>query len=265
MIVPIRNETSQQVGPPQEWAIGRRRPTEHDVVAAAGAAVLAIDLKFLGSQSRPISASYRPSVISFASSQSWQEDVHFDHAWVGCHLERFQPLGRAAEDSLRSPPGVRFATAVCSIERKQLHVIFQHAHRRHEDVQGAHRAVRCIAPSGPRRRVRLTKSGGCCSTMVLERSCRNSARSRITPRISKACWVPRPTRSACAALRTAATAASRSSCRAATSRADSKLRSGSESSGNRKPIGESPNQHQSRRAHRPGPLVQFAGLATKRE
>ena len=50
MVVPVGDQAAEQVGPAQDRAVGRRRPAEHDVVAAAGAGVPAVDHELLGAQ-----------------------------------------------------------------------------------------------------------------------------------------------------------------------------------------------------------------------
>ena len=49
MVVPVRQQAAQQVGPAQERRIGRRCAAEHEVIAAAGAGVAAVDHELLGS------------------------------------------------------------------------------------------------------------------------------------------------------------------------------------------------------------------------
>ena len=50
MVVPVRQQAAQQVRPAQERRIGRRGAAEHEVVAAAGAGVAAVEHELLGSQ-----------------------------------------------------------------------------------------------------------------------------------------------------------------------------------------------------------------------
>ena len=50
MVVPVREQAAQQVRPAQERRIGRRRAAEHEVIAAAGAGVAAVDHELLGSE-----------------------------------------------------------------------------------------------------------------------------------------------------------------------------------------------------------------------
>ena len=50
MVDPVGDEAAQQAGPAQERRVGRRRPPQHDVVAAPGAAVPAVEHELLGPQ-----------------------------------------------------------------------------------------------------------------------------------------------------------------------------------------------------------------------
>ena len=52
MILPVGDQAAQQIGPAQERAVGRRRAAEHDVVAAAGAGVPAVEHELLGAEPR---------------------------------------------------------------------------------------------------------------------------------------------------------------------------------------------------------------------
>ena len=51
MVLPIGDDAGQQIRPPQERAVGRRHAAEHDVVAAAGADVSAVEPELLRAQS----------------------------------------------------------------------------------------------------------------------------------------------------------------------------------------------------------------------
>src|SRR3984957_5629784 len=52
MIVPVAEQTAQQVGAAQEWRVRSARAAEYDVVAAAGAGMPAVQHEFLGRQAR---------------------------------------------------------------------------------------------------------------------------------------------------------------------------------------------------------------------
>jgi hypothetical protein len=48
MVLPIGDDAGEQIGPPQEWAVLGRDAAQHDVVAAAGADVPAVEHELLG-------------------------------------------------------------------------------------------------------------------------------------------------------------------------------------------------------------------------
>ena len=48
--LPVQDQALQQVGPAQERAVVRRRAADHDVVAAAGAGVPAVDHELVGAE-----------------------------------------------------------------------------------------------------------------------------------------------------------------------------------------------------------------------
>ena len=48
MIVPVRDQAAQQIGPAQERRVVGGRAAEHEVIAAAGAGVAAVEHEFLG-------------------------------------------------------------------------------------------------------------------------------------------------------------------------------------------------------------------------
>ena len=52
MALPIEDQALEQIGPAQKRTIGRRLPTEHDVIAAAGAGVAAIDHELVDAEAR---------------------------------------------------------------------------------------------------------------------------------------------------------------------------------------------------------------------
>ncbi len=52
MPLEIKDQAFQQVGPAQERAVRRGLPTEHHMVAAAGAGVAAVDHELVGAEPR---------------------------------------------------------------------------------------------------------------------------------------------------------------------------------------------------------------------
>ena len=52
MVVPVGDQAAQQIGSAQEGTVRRRRAAQHHMVAAARARVLAVQVEFLGAQTR---------------------------------------------------------------------------------------------------------------------------------------------------------------------------------------------------------------------
>ena len=52
MPLPVQHQALQQIGPAQERAVIRRRAADHDMVAAAGAGVAAVDHELVGAEPR---------------------------------------------------------------------------------------------------------------------------------------------------------------------------------------------------------------------
>ena len=52
MALPVEHQALQQIGPAQERAVGGGCAAEHDVVAAAGAGVAAVDHELVGAEPR---------------------------------------------------------------------------------------------------------------------------------------------------------------------------------------------------------------------
>ena len=50
MALPVQDQAAQQVRPAQERAVERGRAADHDMVAAAGAGVLAVDHELVGAE-----------------------------------------------------------------------------------------------------------------------------------------------------------------------------------------------------------------------
>ena len=50
MALPVEHEALQQVGPAQERRVRRRRAADHDMVAAAGAGMAAVDHELVGAE-----------------------------------------------------------------------------------------------------------------------------------------------------------------------------------------------------------------------
>ncbi len=64
---PVEHQAFQQIGPAQERTVGGVQAAEHDVIAAAGAGMSAVDHEFVGAEPRRMRILVKPRVISTAS------------------------------------------------------------------------------------------------------------------------------------------------------------------------------------------------------
>ena len=93
MVVPVEQQAGQQIGPAQERAVGRRGAAQHEVVAAAGAGVAAVDHELLGRQARFERRLVEElGVVHQLAPVVHGLDVGFDHAGVGRDLQHLQAL-----------------------------------------------------------------------------------------------------------------------------------------------------------------------------
>ena len=72
---PVDDEALEQVGAPEERAVERRRAADHDMVAAAGPGMLAVDHELVGAEPRMAAPPRRPlrwwRRIRASSTQGW--------------------------------------------------------------------------------------------------------------------------------------------------------------------------------------------------
>ena len=154
MALPVQHQALQQIGPAQERRIRGRAAADHDMIAAAGAGVAAIDQKAIGAQPRPcrVLIQERRGVDGLAPGGGGM-DVDLQHAGIGRHLDDLDAriVGRriALDVNLQLHLfGGRFQ------HRDQFEIVLQLLDRRHERAQyavadfdrhcGPHRAA--IAP-----------------------------------------------------------------------------------------------------------------------
>ncbi len=96
VVLPIGDDAAEQVRAAKEGAVGGRGRAEHDVVAAAGAGVAAVDHELLGAEPRQA----RLLVEHFGDRDGFipvrrRVDVHLDDAGVGRDLDDVEPpVGR---------------------------------------------------------------------------------------------------------------------------------------------------------------------------
>ncbi len=92
----IEHQALEQIGPPQERAVGRAQAAEHDVIAAAGAGMAAVDHEFVGAE--PAGAGvlvHRLRDIDGFAPGFRRLDVDFDDAGIGRDFEHIEPrVGR---------------------------------------------------------------------------------------------------------------------------------------------------------------------------
>ena len=88
MIQPVAEHAAQQIGTAQERTVGRSGRAQHEMIAAAGAAVAPVEHEFLGAQARQprlfvkrggVGHQFRPIVRRM--------DVDLDHAGVRRDLD----------------------------------------------------------------------------------------------------------------------------------------------------------------------------------
>ena len=105
MVVPVGDHAGEQIGPAQERRIGRRRAAEHEVIAAAGAGVAAVEHEFFGRQARLVRGLVeKRRLLDELVPAARGLDVDFDHARVGRDAQVRRAAGRAAARSLRASP-----------------------------------------------------------------------------------------------------------------------------------------------------------------
>ena len=133
----IEHQALEQIGPPQERAVGGIQAAEHDVIAAAGAGMAAVDHEFVGAEPRQMRVLVNAArdVDSFAPRRR-RLDVDLDDAGVGRHFEHIEPrIGRrrVAFDVDRQIElgGGRFDG------RDQIEIVVERFDRRHENAQAA--------------------------------------------------------------------------------------------------------------------------------
>ena len=92
MVVPEAEQGLQQVGPAQERAVGGLGRAQHDVVAAAGADVAAVEHELLGRQADLARFFVKfLAVLHELVPACGGMDVDLDHAGVGGDGEMVQP------------------------------------------------------------------------------------------------------------------------------------------------------------------------------
>jgi hypothetical protein len=87
MVLEVSQHARQEVRPPHEWALDRRRPAERQVVAAAAAHRAPIEVVLLGREARPVGrAGHRLDQVDVLPERGRHRDVHLQDSRVGRHL-----------------------------------------------------------------------------------------------------------------------------------------------------------------------------------
>ena len=109
MVLPVGDDAAEQIGPPQERAVRRREAAEHDVVAAAGADMPAVELELLGAQpdGGGLLVDGAGDVDGVVPGRC-RMHVDLDHAGVGRDLDDAEARVERRRDSL---PGGRLGLA----------------------------------------------------------------------------------------------------------------------------------------------------------
>jgi hypothetical protein len=138
---------AQQVGPAQEGRIGRRGAAQHEVVAAAGAGVAAVDHEFFGRQARFVGRVVQEGgLLDQAAPAVGRLDVDLDHPRIGRDPETGQARIARRLVAFQQHRHPHFLSGGLH-GGDQLEVVLEFGHRRHEDVQaaiarlGAHRGA----------------------------------------------------------------------------------------------------------------------------
>ncbi len=164
MVVPIGDQAAQQVRAAQKRRIDRRRPAEHEVIAAAGSGVPPIEHELLGGKTRLTGGFVevrRAGDELFPAVRGM--NVDFDHTRIGGDPESLQArvarrLIAFDDDGMRKGTGGRFHGC------HQLQIVLEPFRRRHEHIQHAvprFRAHRCSGdPRGRLLLVRFTPLRG---------------------------------------------------------------------------------------------------------
>ncbi len=135
MPLPVQDQALEQVGSAQERAVGRGRSSQHDVIAAAGAGVAAVDHELVGAEpAEPRFLVERVRELDGLAPIRGGMDIDLDDAGIGRHLDDVQArVGRRLVafhvDRHIELGGGRFN------DREELEIVFQPFERRHEHAK----------------------------------------------------------------------------------------------------------------------------------
>ena len=135
MVLPIGDQAAQHVGPPEEWAVGRARAAEHDVIAAARARVPAVEHELLGHEPRVVRVLVE-TLGDRAHLVPARRGLHvdFDDAGIGRHLDHTQARIARRLVAFEVNRQVELRARVLD-GREQVEVVLELGDGRHEHAQ----------------------------------------------------------------------------------------------------------------------------------
>ncbi len=152
MPLPVQNETLEQIGTAQERRIRRPAAADHDVVAATGAGVPAVDQEAVGAEP-DLGCVFIEAEgdIDRLAPVLRRLDVDLDHAGIGRHLYHFNSWIEGRRIALDMDLHPHFFGG--RLHRgDQFEIILELLHRRHEGAENAvadldrHRGAHAAAP-----------------------------------------------------------------------------------------------------------------------
>ena len=137
MPLPVQHQALQEIGPAQERRILRRAAADHDVIAAAGAGVAAVDQEAVGAEPDlgGVLVETEGDVDGLAPVLR-RLDVDLDHAGIGRHLDHLDAGIERRRIALDMDLHLHLLGGRFD-RRDQFEVILQLLHRRHEGAQDA--------------------------------------------------------------------------------------------------------------------------------
>ena len=152
MPLPVQHQALQQIGTAQERRIRRRAAADHDMIAAAGAGVAAVDQEAVGAEPdlRGVFIQAEGDVDRLAPVFR-RLDVDLDHAGIGRHLDHLDARIERRRIALDMHLHLHFLGGRLH-RRDQFEIILQLLHRRHEGAEHAvadldrHRGAHAAAP-----------------------------------------------------------------------------------------------------------------------
>ena len=135
MVLPERQQATQQIRATQERAVIRSPRTQSNVIAATCSGVTTVEHEFFRAQTRlpRFFVQCHGIVDQFLPMRSGV-NIHLNNAGVRCNFERFQTRVRRRLVTFQQNRHVQFASGFFQ-NRHQFQIMFQIAHRRQEHMQ----------------------------------------------------------------------------------------------------------------------------------